>query len=102
MRCCLVLGRWGISYPLWRQTDFHNGHAHPCVFCSQGDSCICMQCAWTAWKGFTRSSASNVSRGGTAAGTSLAPCIPMTSWPPLPAVRWVPAPLRSSRWMQRS
>lgn len=53
----------------------------------KGDSCTCMRCAWTAWKGFTRSSASSVSHGGMAAGTSWALCIPTTSWLPLHVVR---------------
>lgn len=65
----------------------------------KGGSCTCMRCVWTAWKGFTRSSASSVSHGGTAAGTSWAPCTPMTSWPPLHAVRpaWT-ASTAGSRW----
>lgn len=79
--------------PFCRQkVIFLDGHSQHCVFCAQGDSCTCTRYAWTAWKGFTRSSASSVSRGGTAAGTSWAPCIPMTSWPPLPAVRLVLPP----------
>lgn len=41
-----------------------------------------LTCVWTAWKVFTRSSASSVSRGGTVkAGTSWAPCTPTTFWP---------------------
>lgn len=65
----------------------------------KGDSCICMQCVWTAWKGFTRSSASSASHGGMAAGTSWAPCTPTTSWLPLPAVRpvWI-ASIVASLW----
>lgn len=77
---------------LWRQKVVSSMATLNTVFCAQGGSCTCTPCAWTAWKGFTRSSASSVSRGGTAAGTSWAPCTPMTSWPPLRAVRLVLAP----------
>ena len=59
------------------------------VFSAQGGSCTCTLCAWTAWRVCTRSSASSVSRGGTAAGTSWAPCTPTTSWPPRRAARLV-------------
>lgn len=67
-----------------------------------------MQCVWTAWKGFTRSSASSASPAGMAAGTSWAPCTPTTSWLPLPAVRlvsteagvqWVALELKAALWL---
>lgn len=65
----------------------------------KGDSCTSTPCAWTAWRAFTRLSASSVSRAGTAAGTSWAPCTPTTSWPPLPAVRRVwTVSTAGSRW----
>lgn len=78
--------------PLWRQKGNSLTAASALCLCAQGDSCTCTRCAWTAWKGFTRSSASSASRGGTAAGTSWAPCIPTTSWLPLRAVRLVLTP----------
>lgn len=89
----LFVSTWWGSHLLYSSSaaerDLPDGLSQYHVFCAQGDSCTYTLCVWTAWKGFTRSSASSASRGGTAAGTSWAPCTPMTSWLPLPAVRLV-------------
>ena len=94
IKCLLFVVYEGICIATGDEDAFHHSHPQPCAFCVQGDSCICMQCVWTVWKGFTRSSASSASPGGMAAGTSWAPCTPTTSWLPLPAVRLVSTEVR--------